>query len=75
MENEDTPKERKLIRLPDVQKIIPFGRTTIWAKVKEGKFPQPIKLSPRMIMWDSDEIYDFINNPNQDYSTNDKKPF
>lgn len=35
------------MRLSQVLKIIPVGKTLWYAGVKEGRFPQPVKLGPR----------------------------
>ena len=39
------------IRLQDVLKRIPVGKSTIWNWVQEGKFPVPVKLSDRVTAW------------------------
>lgn len=39
------------IRLQDVLKRIPVGKSTIWNWVQEGKFPPPVKLSDRVTAW------------------------
>ncbi len=31
--------------------IIPVGKTTWWNGVKSGKYPQPVKLGPRLTAW------------------------
>ena len=35
---------------------IPVSRSTWWAGVKAGRFPQPIKLSPNTTVWRVEEI-------------------
>jgi prophage regulatory protein len=35
---------------------IPVSRSTWWAGVKAGRFPQPIKLGPRITAWRVDDI-------------------
>lgn len=30
---------------------IPVGKSTWWAGVKSGRFPQPVKLGPRITAW------------------------
>ena len=35
------------MRLSQVLKIIPIAKTAWYAGLKEGRFPQPIKLGPR----------------------------
>jgi prophage regulatory protein len=39
---------------------IPVGRTTWWAGVKSGRFPQPMKLGPRITVWRAEEIHELI---------------
>ncbi len=41
----------RLIRLPEVQKLIPVGKSTWWEGVKSGRFPKPVKLGPRVTCW------------------------
>ncbi|HAT1775834.1 AlpA family phage regulatory protein [Legionella pneumophila] len=36
---------------PPIAPLIPVGRTTWWAGVKNGRFPQPVKLGPRTTAW------------------------
>lgn len=35
---------------------IPVGKSTWWAGVKSGRFPQPVKLGPRTTAWRAVEI-------------------
>lgn len=30
---------------------VPFGRSTLWARVRQGTFPAPVKLSERVTAW------------------------
>jgi len=39
---------------------IPVSRSTWWAGVKSGRFPQPIKLGPRTTAWRVEDIYALI---------------
>lgn len=36
--------------------IIPIGRSSWWAGVKEGKYPAAIKLGPRTTVWRVEDI-------------------
>jgi hypothetical protein len=36
--------------------IIPVCRTTWWAGVKAGRYPQPIKIGARCVAWRASEI-------------------
>lgn len=48
------------IRLKDILLIYPIGKSTVWAKVKKGEFPKPIRLGPRTVAWEVQEIREFI---------------
>jgi prophage regulatory protein len=50
---------RGLLRLCEIlapHGPIPVGRSTWWAGVKSGIFPQPIKLGARITAWRAEEI-------------------
>ncbi len=44
------------LRVSGVVKKTSLGKSTIWLWVKENKFPKPIKLSPRVTVWDENKI-------------------
>ncbi|WP_083923380.1 helix-turn-helix transcriptional regulator [Amorphus coralli] len=49
----------RLLRLSDVlapRGPIPVSKSTWWAGVKDGRFPQPIKLGPRITVWRAEDI-------------------
>lgn len=52
------------MRIKDVLKIIPVGKTTWWGGVKSGKFPQPVKLGGRCTAWRVDDIQKLIDSIN-----------
>lgn len=41
---------------PPIQGLIPIGRTTFLNRVKSGKYPQPVKLTKRLIGWRVEDI-------------------
>ncbi len=43
-------------------RVLPIGRSTWWAGVKSGRFPQPVKLLPRVTVWRVEDIRAVINN-------------
>ena len=53
-------KPKKYLRLNQILKILPIGRSTWWQGVKDGRFPQPLKLSERITVWDEDEVLDLV---------------
>lgn len=42
--------------------LIPVGKSTWWAGIKTGRFPQPIKLGPRTTAWRVEDIRLLIEN-------------
>ncbi len=45
--------------------IIPISKSTWWAGVKTGRYPQPVKLSDRCTCWHVDDIRSLITRPTQ----------
>jgi predicted DNA-binding transcriptional regulator AlpA len=39
---------------------IPVSKSTWWAGVKNGRFPQPVKLGPRITVWRAEDIDQLI---------------
>ena len=52
---------RKVIRLPDVLAATGWAKPTLYAKIKNGKFPKGTKMDPdgRAVVWFEDEIAAF----------------
>ena len=44
------------LRITEVMKMTGLAKSTVWLWVKEGKLPQPIKLSPRVTVWEENSI-------------------
>ena len=45
--------------------IIPISKSSWWAGVKEGRFPQPIKLGKRTTVWKMSDIRQLVENKSQ----------
>lgn len=54
--------ETGFLRISEVLKYYPVGKSTWWQGVKDGKFPAPVKLSPRCTAWRAEDIRALINN-------------
>ena len=48
--------ETGFVRLPHILSIIPIGKSTWWAKVKSGEFPQSVKIGSRSTAWRVEDI-------------------
>ncbi len=47
---------------PPIPPIIPVCKSTWWEGVKTGRYPKPIKLSPRVTVWRVEDILALIDN-------------
>ena len=41
---------------PPIPPLIPVGKSTWWAGVKDGRFPKPVKLTQRTSAWRVEDI-------------------
>jgi predicted DNA-binding transcriptional regulator AlpA len=39
---------------------LPISKSTWWNGVREGRYPQPVKLGPRITAWRTEDIRDLI---------------
>lgn len=51
---------KKVDRLPVVKRDTGLSRSSIYKGMKDGTFPQSIKLGVRMVGWNHQEIEDWI---------------
>lgn len=56
MANAIQPTHTKFLRLSDVTKAIGASGSSVWAWVKNGTFPKPVKLSPNCTAWIAAEV-------------------
>jgi len=47
---------------PPVPPLIPVSRSTWWAGVASGRFPQSLKLGPKTTVWRVEDIRSLISN-------------
>lgn len=58
-----TLPETGFVRLPQILALIPISRSAWWAGIKDGKFPQGIKLGSKTTVWRAEDIRALINQP------------
>ena len=46
----------RLLRLSEVQTRTGLSRTTIYRKMRDGSFPEPLKIGVRAVRWPESEI-------------------
>lgn len=45
-----------LVRQKDLLPCLPFASSQLWRLVKAGKFPAPLKISPRVTCWRVEDV-------------------
>ncbi len=63
--------ETGFLRLLEVLRYIPVGKTTWWNGIKSGRFPKPVKLGTRITAWRAEDIHALIAQPNQSTAPKD----
>lgn len=59
----NTLPQTGFVRLPQILQILPIGRSTWWAGVKSGRYPQPVRgLGKRITAWRAEDIHALIAN-------------
>ena len=49
-----------LIRLPEVRRRVPVGKSTIYEWIKRGIFPRPLNLGGNIVAWREADIDQWI---------------
>ncbi|WP_429931483.1 helix-turn-helix transcriptional regulator [Agrobacterium vitis] len=63
MSHPTTLPQTGFVRLPQIiapNGPIPVSKSTWWAGIKDGRFPQPIKLGARVTVWRVEDIRNLI---------------
>ena len=50
----------RAIKLPKVKEITSLSNATIYRLIQQGAFPKQIKLSERTVVWNMDEIDNWL---------------
>lgn len=51
----------QILRLPEVKKLTGLSRSTIYARMREKRFPERIDLGGRAVGWRAESIFSWIN--------------
>ena len=50
----------KLLRLPEVENVTGLKKSTIYALMKQGEFPQSVQITPRCVAWVESRVLQFV---------------
>jgi prophage regulatory protein len=63
MQNQFNLPKAGFVRLSDIigpGRPIPVSRSTWWEGVRQGRYPKPVKLGPRITAWRVEDIHALI---------------
>ena len=52
--------ETGYVRLPSILRVFPVSRSNWWEGVRQKRYPQPVKLGPRITAWKVEDIRAFL---------------
>lgn len=52
---------KRVIRRPELRKIVPLADTTIYEMEQRGEFPKRFFLTPRCVVWDLTEVETWLD--------------
>ena len=61
----------RTIRIQTVLELTGLGRSTVYALVKTGRFPKPLRLGPRAVGWRLSDVLAWLEAPERDYDPNE----
>ena len=50
----------KLLKRPDVERLTGLSRASIYARLKRGAFPLPVRIGPNSVAWRARDIDEWI---------------
>lgn len=54
--------ENRLLRRPEVEQLVGLKTSALYANMKAGLFPRPVKIGKRGVAWRSADIAAFLQN-------------
>ncbi|WP_136799695.1 helix-turn-helix transcriptional regulator [Desulfosediminicola ganghwensis] len=51
----------KLLRLPEVESITGLKKSAIYAWVKKGFFPPPVRLGAKAVAWRASDVQEWVD--------------
>ena len=60
LNEQEQQRETCLLRLPEVMRRTGYKKASIYNMVRNGEFPKSVKIGPRAVAWDSNEVEAWI---------------
>ncbi len=50
----------RILRRPEVEKLVGLSRSTIYSRLEQGTFPKPVPLGGRLVGWVEQDVQNWI---------------
>jgi prophage regulatory protein len=60
IDHQRSARRRTTVRRAELRRIVPLADTTIYELEQRGEFPRRFNLTPRCVVWDLDEVEEWI---------------
>ena len=60
-------KGAQFMRRTEIEQVLRIGRSTIYGLMSQGKFPKPVRISPRSVAWRVSDIEDYLKKLQGDF--------
>ena len=60
MTQQNKPSGPRLLSWDQLRDLVPLSRTTVWRRVRDKQFPEPMKISPGRVAWVERDIVEWI---------------
>ena len=60
-------KGAQFMRRTEIEQVLRIGRSTIYGLMSQGKFPKPVRISPRSVAWRVSDIEEYLEKLQGDF--------
>ena len=65
--------ERRILRIEEVMEVTRLARSTIYAMIKSGDFPRPIRVGGRGVRWKLSDIDLWLGSPERAWRSTERR--
>ena len=51
----------RLLSWKQLRDLVPLSRTTVWRRVRDKQFPEPLRISPGRVAWAERDVVEWIS--------------
>ncbi len=58
---QDHPHTKRVLRRPEVEARTGLARSTLYQRIKDGRFPAPIRIGARAVAWREEDVEQWLS--------------